>query len=450
MAETSSSGALIAQANRFMDSIGEPASLDDLVRNLQELERFKEEMGNRGFGAPFAGMAEAKRAEELEEAEARDIKKQVRKMKELANAKRFTLNRVRVAIAANKIAMRAMARDMAEVVRSLPLGGNYIAQLVRHGEHAAHSYGVLLDAMSDAGKANESSVLVTVEREENGRKVRERIRLMSDQKVEARIRRAYGEGARVVSTEVRKPKNALVRSRSARVCVASAYASRASAQAAKDFDSKIRRDSRMAAYVEVMRRNGISDLSAIEDDDDRYFSVMGQLERKGLAQKGEEGYVLDETVVDAVEERRRELRAKAARLASEALALDLFKYYMSTPARKRESEPLFPGLAGSLAVRQVRMFGPLSRKLGVKDAGSLLLEKMDNERLSSGLKGDVFGGALFSLRSTMDARRCAELFGIGRKELEEARGKVEALLSGGTRARKFVELVKDARDKRKQ
>ncbi|MCK4714824.1 MAG: DUF530 family protein, partial [Candidatus Aenigmarchaeota archaeon] len=373
-----------------------------------------------------------------------------RKMKELSNAKKFTLNRARVAIVANKIAMRMLARNMKEVVCSLPLGGNYIAQLVRHGEHAIESYSVLLEALSGAGRELESNVVVTIERQENGKIVREKIKLMSDQNITERVRRVYGTNARVVSTEIRRSQDSLVRSRSVRACVASAYASLASAKAAQEFDSRIRKDSRMTAYVEVMKNNGLSDLSALEKDDDRYFKVMEELEGKGLAEKGEEGYVLDEELVDRVEDRRRRLKARAARLASEALALDLFKYYMGTPARRRESEPMFPSLSGTLSVKQVRMFGSLSRRLGVEDAGSLLLEKIDSERLSAGIRGDLFGAALFSLRSSKKGKWCAEFFGVVQEELKEARGKVEALLSGGERARKFMGLVKGARDKREQ
>ncbi|GEM_PF-3576094 len=448
MVEISSSGVLIARANRFLDSLAEPMNADEVVRNLQELERFKEEMARRGFNTPFVSMAQAKRAEDLGEEEVQDIKKQIRKMKEFANAKRFTLNRLRVAIAANKIAMRVLSRNM-EILGSLPVGGNYIAQLIRHGEHAAHSYGVLLSVLSESEDEPESSVMITIEYKKDGKKVKERVRLLSAKNIAARVKRAYGENARVLSTEIRKAQSALIRSKSVRACVASAYAARASGQVAEEFDSKIRKNSKMAAYVEAMKRNGIADVSALEDDD-KYFKIMEELEKQGLAQKAEEGYVLDENIIDDVEARRRELRGRAARIAAESLALDLFKYYMSTPIRKRESEPMFPSLTSTLTVKQVRMFTSLSRRLEVEDAGSLLLEKIDSERFSAGIKGELFGASLFSLRSRKSIEWCAEFFGIEEEELKEVRGKVEALLSGGKRAGRFMELVRDARNKGKQ
>ncbi|VVC03362.1 Uncharacterised protein [Candidatus Burarchaeum australiense] len=447
MVETSSSASLIAQANRFMDEIGEPSNEDEVLRNLDELERFKEDMQQSGFSAPFIGSANAKKAEDLGEAEVADLRKQLRKMKDAANAKKFTLNRAMIAIAANRIAVRMLERNMREVLRTLPLGGNYIARLVRHGEHAVHAYSVLLDTLSTAGTELERSVLVTIERQVGGKKVQEKIKLLSEQKIEERVRRAYGKSARVVSTEVRGVQDSLVRSRGVRACVASAYAVLAADKAEREFDAELKKDSRIHAYVEILTKNGMSDLSALEDDDDRYFLLMEQLAAKGLAVKAPEGYALAEGLAEEVDERRKWLKGNAARKASEELSLDLFKYYMSTPARRRESAPLFPSLSGSLSLKQVRMFGQVSRTLGVKDAGSLLLEKMDSEPLSAGIKGDLFGAALFSLRSSRGKKWCAEFFGVGEEELEEARGKVEALLSGGERARKFMGLVKDARGK---
>ena len=430
MVETSSSASLIAQANKFMDAIAEPMRLDEVLQTIDELE--------------------AKKADELEEAELSDLKKQLRKMKDLANAKKFTLNRLMVAIAANKIAARLLERGGSGVLKTLPLGGNYIVQLVRHGEHAVHAYSVLLETLAAAGSELEKSVLVTIEREVGGKKVQEKIRLLSDQKISERVKRAYGSGARVVSTEVRNAQDSLVRSKGVRACVASAYSAFASARAAEEFDAELRKNSKLAAYVDILSRNGMSDLNALEDDDDKYFKIMEQLAEKGLAAKAKEGYMLGEGLADAVEERRRYLKASAARMASEALALDLFRYYMSTPGRKRESAPLFPTLSASLSLKQVRMFGPASRPLGVKDAGVLLLEKIDNESLSSGIKGDLFGAALFAMRSEKKEKWCAEFFGVGEDELHEARGKVEALLSGGERVKKFMELVKGARDGRKR
>ena len=450
MVETSSSASLIAQANKFMDAIAEPMRLDEVLQTIDELERFKEDMRTGGFSTPFMGMSEAKKADELEEAELSDLKKQLRKMKDLANAKKFTLNRLMVAIAANKIAARLLERGGSGVLKTLPLGGNYIVQLVRHGEHAVHAYSVLLETLAAAGSELEKSVLVTIEREVGGKKVQEKIRLLSDQKISERVKRAYGSGARVVSTEVRNAQDSLVRSKGVRACVASAYSAFASARAAEEFDAELRKNSKLAAYVDILSRNGMSDLNALEDDDDKYFKIMEQLAEKGLAAKAKEGYMLGEGLADAVEERRRYLKASAARMASEALALDLFRYYMSTPGRKRESAPLFPTLSASLSLKQVRMFGPASRPLGVKDAGVLLLDKIDNESLSSGIKGDLFGAALFAMRSEKKEKWCAEFFGVGEDELHEARGKVEALLSGGERVKKFMELVKGARDGRKR
>jgi len=450
MADSSSSESTIARANRFMDSLGEPRTAAEAEGTIAELERIKEEMGSRGFGTPFASLAGAARNEDLDENEIRELKKQVRKMKALANAKRFTLNRVIVALAANRIAQRLMARNRLEVLSALPLNGNYIAQLVRHGEHAVTAYSRLLNDLSASATELEKSIIVKVERPVGGKKVVETIKLMSDQKIEARVKRAYGEDAKVLSTEVRTEGEMLVRSKSVRACIASAYAVRASSDAAGKFGEELKADAEMRRYLEVLSSHGFSDLSALENDDDKYFAIMEELAKAGLASKAKEGYLLKEGLAERVEVRRRHLRHETSKLASTLMALDLFRYYLSTPGRKREGEPLFPGLSASLSLKQVRMFAPLSRELGVKDAGSLMLEKLDAERLSAGIKGDLFGAALFSLRSKKPLAWCAEFFGVGEEELKEAREKVNALLGGTERSKKFMELVKDARNKRKQ
>jgi len=448
MVELSSSESTIAQANRFLDSVREPRSEDDAARNVAELERIKDEMGMRGFSTPFAALTSATRNEDLDENEIRELKKQVRKMKELANAKKFTLNRVIVALAANRIAQRLLSRNRTEILSALPLNGNYIVQLVRHGEHAVTAYSRLLDELSAAGSELEKSIIVKVEHPVGSKKVVETIKLMSDQKIEARVKRVYGEDARVLSTEVRTEGEMLVRSKSVRACIASAYAVRAASKAAKGFDAELRADPKMRSYLDVLTSHGFSDMSALDNDDDKYFMIMEALAKAGLAAKAKEGYVLEEGLAEHVEERRRHLRGETARLASDDMALDLFRYYMSTPARKREGEPLFPGLSAGLSLKQVRMFDTLSKELGVKDAGSILLEKLDAERLSAGIKGDLFGAALFSMRSRKPVAWCAEFFSVGEEELKEAREKVHALLGGTDRSKKFMELVKGARGKR--
>ncbi|MFA6035898.1 MAG: DUF530 family protein [Candidatus Micrarchaeia archaeon] len=450
MVELSSSEPAIAQANRFLDSLREPRTEAEAAANVAELERIKEEMSVRGFSTPFASISSAAKNEDLDEHEIRELKKQVRKMKELANSKKFTLNRVIVALSANRIAQRLLSRNRTEILSALPLTGNYIVQLVRHGEHAVSAYSRLLNDLSAAGSELEKSIIVKVERQIGSKKVVETIKLMSDQKIEARVKRVYGEDARVLSTEVRTEGEMLVRSKSVRACIASAYAVRAASKAAKHFDAELRSDPKMNTYINVLTSHGFSDMSALDNDDDKYFMIMEALAKAGLAAKAKEGYVLEEGLAEHVEERRRHLRGETARLASDDLALDLFRYYVSTPSRKREGEPLFPGLAASLSLKQVRMFSTLSKELGVKDAGSLLLEKLDAERLSAGIKGDLFGAALFSLRSKKPLAWCAEFFGVGDEELKEAREKVHALLGGTDRSRKFMELVKGARNKRKQ
>ncbi|MCX6777448.1 MAG: DUF530 family protein, partial [Candidatus Micrarchaeota archaeon] len=102
-----SSQQVIAAANRFLDGrMAAPVGRQDFEKNAGEIAGFRDTMLYLGFNSPFSNLLLQSRSEieEFSEGESADLKKQLGKMRDLANAKKFTLNRARVALTANRIA----------------------------------------------------------------------------------------------------------------------------------------------------------------------------------------------------------------------------------------------------------------------------------------------------------------------------------------------------------
>ncbi|MFH1285727.1 MAG: DUF530 family protein, partial [Candidatus Micrarchaeota archaeon] len=163
-----SSTHLIARANGFLDCVSANDSAVKLQQNIETLTVLKEEMMFQGFDAPYSGLLNRTRLEieEFTQADSRDLKKQVEKIRGLVNAKKFSLSRVRIALVAHKIALGVLeSRLRKELVKQLPLDGNYIGKLINARECGLFAYKRLMDVLGEESEEGAKGIAVTVEYE---------------------------------------------------------------------------------------------------------------------------------------------------------------------------------------------------------------------------------------------------------------------------------------------
>ncbi|MEW6328790.1 MAG: DUF530 family protein [Candidatus Micrarchaeota archaeon] len=447
---------LVARANAFMDGISDGgASQDALRRSIGELSKLRDEMLFHGFNAPFSSVLAQTRGEfeEAGEGDRRDVKKQMEKMRTLANAKKFTFNRAKVALAANRIALGIQNCGWCrkELLARLPLDGNYIGRIAENAR-SLHAYNELMKILGETGGV-ETRVEVSVEYLKDGRKARAKLSVDNGKNMEARVKAVYGEGARVVSTRVVRRADALIRRRSARVALATAYAALATDQN-KHETTNARADGKAERYVEIMRRFGLEGFARIDlVDEEKYDEVKSELARSGIGKFDESAFVLDEEVRAFLAGRARRLREGSVGRARELLAFDIFRHLMLLSEAERERGAVFPGLAraGENELKFLDVLG--GPEFGIKNAGAMVKRKLELEGVASimNMNARAFGAALVCILGNKNEKWCEEKLGLPAGEVSDAVGLVRA--SGILRekrvgrAARFVELMKGAGDK---
>jgi len=447
---------LIARANAFLDrlELGSGSAAETrrrLEASLRVLTQLKEEMLFHGFNAPFIGLARVRRDEVEDEADARDLSKQIARMRYIASLKKFTLARTRIAIAAHKAALGELEHSLRpEMLAILPLDGNHIGRLVAAKEHGLYAYNTLNAILSEGG--GEKGVDVVVEHEKNGSPVRARFTLSTAKNLQERVRRIFGETGRILSIKPIAPKGPIKR-KSARVCLSAAYAVLAAAHAERELSEE--EPPRVSEYSSILRKHGLEQNALISELEDHDALKEEAAERGFLRFEGGEA-VLDEEVAAFITRRRRLLRERAARKAKELLGLDLLKFFFLLPRRERERELLFPSLPPVLSKENLSFLDELAAIHGIQNASGIIAAKLKAEELKLNLDGRSFGSAFFYLNSDKSAEWCEKNFGVKKERVLEAARALAPLveareerlrelgISRSARAREFAEAVRDA------
>ncbi|MEM3030579.1 MAG: DUF530 family protein [Candidatus Micrarchaeia archaeon] len=449
---------LIARANAFLDELalgsGSPAELRRrLEGSLRVLIQLKEEMLFHGFAAPFIGITRVQPPDEefASAEEARDLSKQIARMRYVASLKKFTLARTRIAIAAHKAALGELEHGLRpELLQVLPLDGNYIGRLTASREHGLHAYHALTELLADGGV--EEGVSVVIEHAKDGSPVRARFNLSTAKNLEEKVKRAFGESARILSLKPVASKG-LVRRRSARVCLASAYAVLAASQVEKELAGQA--PARVAAYASLLKKHGLEG-DALVSEVDGYEELKEELAKNGLLRFEAGEAILDEEVASYLSRRRRLLRERAAKKAKELLALDLLKFFLLVPRREREKGLLFPSLPPLLSKESLAFLEAIASLHGIRNAAGIVAAKLKAEELKLNLGGRSFGSAFFYLNSDKPVEWCEKNFGLPRERILAAARTLAPLVEAreerlrelgiekSARAREFAEALRDA------
>ncbi|MFH0817004.1 MAG: DUF530 family protein, partial [Candidatus Micrarchaeota archaeon] len=252
-----SSTSLISQANRFLDSLElngvEKKDCEALSKAISLLSDFKSQMLFHGFNAPFLSLVAQSRGEfeGLSESDSQDLAKQLLAIRELANAKKLTLNRVRVALSACRMALECLDDKDNEFALALPYKGDYLSTLISHADMLYPYYGMMEVLNRECGKR--SQVVFTINYKRGEKAPTAKITLSGKHNAEAYVKNVYGEDARITESKVLNVPELLIKKRSARICLAIAYSKLAYAMGIQEAERAVKNSEKLVKYESFMK-----------------------------------------------------------------------------------------------------------------------------------------------------------------------------------------------------
>lgn len=417
---------ILKEANTFLDEIGAKIEPGSIIR----LTQMRDEMVSLGFNAPFTALLKmtADELNEMEDSDFDDMKKQMKNIKYVAQLKKFTLRRVRVALAAHKIGEGAVKRGRGELLQFLPLDGNHVQRLSKTGEAGIGAYSELMKLIGESGAGYRAVVEVEVEVE--GKKVKKQIKLEEGEKIDERVRREFGEKTELKGVKIVRASTPIIKNKSSRLALVCGEVSLAYAETRKALDeaekdnAKVREYNRMLGEDKLERDVRIDLVPGFE-------KLKQKMIEKGLAKREKGEFLLDEELGAEIRRRRARLSQQVREDATRGSLSDMLRFYVLNGKSERESSTICPSLAVEPTKEQLGVFEPLSPLISVKNVDEVVGKKLEAEKLGLGLKSAPFGAAVFALESKKNAAWCAEFFGIDEKEISDAIDKVKAAVGAG-------------------
>lgn len=424
---------LIAEANSFLDRLERPKTLKEIESNLHSLGRIKDEMLSAGFNATFPELMFNIRTELADEEISSDISKQLKTLREFANLKKYTLNRVKIAIASHNILYNMFQRGTVYAFADyLPYNGQYLYELIYLGEPAIRAYNALnlILSQKQENKGGEYTVVISVD----GKK--EKIKLDSNQNLGERVRRVYGEGATILSITKRNTEKPLVNGRSNRIAIASAYARlAANIVYPKLSNSQTFANEKHKVYSSVLSKHGLSSDTRIDLLEERE-DLEDELYSKNLLFEENNVKVLHPEVVNAITKNRKRFNRETVKEAERLLSEDIFYFFMVEAKKTRTAYPLFKGVSSEIDAR----FSFVDKSIA-KNSIELIKEKLTLESLVPTSSKEL--AAVLLLNSGKTKEWCMERFNLSEAELENAKSKLAPYLkSVSSQAREFLDLMK--------
>lgn len=423
---------LIAEANSFLDRLERPRTTREIESNLRSLNHIKEEMLAAGFNATFPELMFNMKTELADEEISADLSKQLKTLREFANLKKYTLNRVRVAIASHNILFNMLQRGTIYAFADyLPYNGQYLYELIYLGEPAIRAYNALNVILSQKqeNKSGEYTVVISVD----GKK--ETLKLDSNQNLGERIKRVYGEGSVILSITKRSTEKPLVNGRSNRVAIASAYARlAANIVYPKLSNSKLFANEKHELYSSILSKYGLSSDTRVDLIEGRE-DLEDELYSKKLLFEENRVKILHPDVVNAIIKNRKKFNRETIKEAERLLAEDVFFFFMTESKKTRTAYPLFTGVSSDIDDRFqfVNKFA--------QNSMNIVKEKLTLESLVPTSSKEL--AAVLMLNSGKSKEWCIEKFKISEEELEEAKSKLSPYLKSiSPQAREFLDLMK--------
>ncbi|MCX8202379.1 MAG: DUF530 domain-containing protein [Candidatus Micrarchaeota archaeon] len=424
---------LIAEANSFLDRLERPKTMKEIETNLRSLTHIKDEMMAAGFNATFPELMLNLKAELTDEELPSDISKQLRSLREFANLKKYTLNRVKIAIASHNILYNMLQRGTVyPFAEYLPYDGQYLYDLIYLGEPAIRAYNAINTILSqkEESKGGEYTVVISID----GKK--QKIKLDSNQNLGERVKRVYGDGATILSITKRSTEKPLVNGRSNRVAIASAYARLATTIVYPKFTKgPIFTNEIHKIYSSILSKHGLSSETRIDLIETRE-ELEDELYSKKLLFEQNNVKILHPDVVQAITKNRKKVNRETVKEAERLLSEDIFYFFMTESKKTRTAYPLFKGISGEVDARLSFL-----NKSFAKNSIEIIKEKITLESLVPTSSKEL--AAVLMLNSGKSKEWCMQKFNLSEAELDAAKSKLSPYLKNvSSQAKEFLDLLR--------
>ena len=430
---------LVAEVNEFLDTIDESGKFEP--KRQSKLEAYKTAMLEAGFNAPFSAMiAQARDLGDDEESadDTQDRSKQVKRMRYIASLKKFTLNRLRVALASHRLEQALRESGRGELAEDLPFGGAYVKEMSKGGEMALEGYQYVMGLFQPKRfQLTGASAIIKTEKD------KPQTLELDEEDVAANLKALAGKG-KIKDIIISTQKQSLIKNHSTRVAlfVMAALAGERRARAIMLDDEK--KDAQVSGYNKLLHAHGIVMDSHIISEDDRFLALQKSAVDAGYAKKVKGNLVMDEELELKLFKRRQKHRRAAVDEAGAIVYRLLQWYYTCMHADARKSYGAMPAVLAEPNEEQLSVLNPLQpKKHGLSNPSKILFEKIRMEAKNPPLPAQVWGPAFLAWRAHLDAKWAATEFGVDEKAVADALPIVKSLgEQPAGRGSKFLESLK--------
>lgn len=434
---------LVAEANEYLDSIDEQGQYDPA--RVAKLGEYKAAMLEAGFNAPFTSMLAQARAAEGDEDSGDDMadrSKQVKRLRYIASLKKFTLNRLRVSLAAHHLAQAMKDSGRPANVAELPFGGSYVKALSNAGEMALEGYHHCMSLLQPRRfSITGASALI---RTEKGKAQA----LDLDKEDAAASIKALAGGTKIKELIIRSQKQSLIKNHSTRVALLTMAAVMAEKKARAVMDEEEKGDAQVAGYNRLLKKHGVVIDSNILVDDGRFEACQEEAARAGYLKKMKtsQSLMLDEELELKLFKRKQRHRHMAMDEAGAIVYHLLEWYYTCMHAEARKSYGAMPAVLAEPNEEQLGVLNHLQpRNHPLNHPAKILFEKIKMEAKNPPLPPKVWGPAFLAWRARLKSDWASSEFGVAEKDVAEALPVIRSLgEKTGGRGAKFLEGLKKA------
>jgi|GEM_PF-5596016 len=391
---------------------------------LKELKELRDEMMKRGFIHPFAHMARI--PGDAEKREQEDIKKHMDHFMRMAVLKKYTLVKTQAMIAENAL-KKALARNgYMDLIAHMPRNGDYIGELIIHGNGAVKAYKELDGFLSKSGHTEERHY---VEVEELGMVYTKKGKTMEEAMA------GLPNDAMIKKSGKTKKRFPIIRSKIIRKLLCASVACYVSDLAIVQFNT-----GKIKEYNKALLELGIAPFSRL-DYVEGFEEEKKELVKRGYAESDGESFKTKKEWVEEIYGTRDGMNKWIMRNAAAMLFTPMMKYYLLNNRAQREKGPIFPTLAPMPSEEQAAVFVYLRSLLGM-DAYSVIRRKLQFENV---MESKELAAGLLAIYGTREI--ASKMTGMKEEEISKAETQVKTIMQGG-KGHEFAAYLGDKGDKK--
>ncbi len=397
---------VIYKANLFLDAIKKPEP-----EKIEKIKTFIKKMMFLDFNNPYIG--DLKNVKQSDEDEAEERKKQIEQIKKMANEKKMTLARMKVAYYSHLL-LKFVKKYVPELKDMLAYNGDHISLLINSGDLGILVHHLLMDKF-ERSKGKHITYLVKVK---VNKKIHE-FKISNLKNIKERAKRIYGKDAKIIEKKIVETKRALIKSR----LLFSCFVASACRLAYEEYMRQNKEeDKEIIKYNKILNENGLISY-VIPDRLSEFEKAKKALLEQGFAEKVDETIQLKQDVRKKIEQRRQEQYLFILDRVIELTILPLFRYILTSTKKSRKKEKLFPRLSSEISETNLSLFSFLRRKGIDEKIIKLIYEKEGQEEKYLDIDPYYFGLVFLNSRG-IEKKKLKQIVWFDENKFEEELRKI--------------------------